>query len=389
MSARGLLPDPAGFLARHWQREPLLIRAAVADFHPPVSAEELAGLAMEEEVESRIVVRRDASWELQHGPFAADAFNFSDPWTLLVQGVDQLLPEVAELRRLVNGPPTWRLDDIMVSYASDGGGVGPHFDRYDVFLLQGEGERLWRLGQRCDEHSALLPHDHLCLLEHFDCQAEYRLQCGDVLYVPPGVAHWGISVGDSTCFSIGFRAPRLADLLSRWTDVRLEGLRDHQLLGDAGRPNARRPNARRPNARRPNARRPGEIDRADVDNAVEQLRALLCADSDPLWFGEVVTETEPVNPDRDLLERLLLQLSAPGAQVAQAAEARLAWQQLSDDTLRVFVNGHSQCAPAALAEVLGALCDGQVVPVSAILERHADAAGVLEFMTAMGGLDVD
>lgn len=374
MAARGLLADPAGFLERHWQREPLLIRGALADFQPPVSAGELAGLAMEAEVESRIVVRRDQGWELHHGPFDAGDFDCPDPWTLLVQGVDQLLPEVAELRRLVNGPPLWRLGDIMVSYASDGGGVGPHFDRYDVFLLQGEGERIWRLGQRCDEHSALLPHDELCLLEHFECQAEYRLQCGDVLYVPPGVAHWGISCGESTCFSIGFRAPRLADLLSRWTDVRLETLGDHQLFSDAGRGPARRQ---------------GEIDPSDILRAVEQLRALLQADSDPQWFGEVITEGQPPDPDREMIDALLAALSAPGAHVCLSPEARLAWQALPDGDLRVFVNGHSQrCAPA-LSDTLGALCDGQTLPVSTILDQHESAGAVLEFLVVMGGLDVD
>lgn len=374
MIIRGLIPDPAAFLARYWQREPLLIRGALADFRPPISAEELAGLAMEKEVESRIIVCRDSSWELRHGPFSADAFDCSAPWTLLVQSVDQLLPEVAALRQLVNGPPLWRLDDIMVSYASDGGGVGPHFDRYDVFLLQGQGERIWRLGQHCDEHSALLPHDELCLLEDFTCQAEYRLQCGDMLYLPPGIAHWGISVGESTCFSMGFRSPRQADLLSRWTDVRLEGLGDHQLLGDAGRSPELRP---------------GEIGPADIDNALAQLRTLLSADSDPRWFGEVVTETVPINLDRDRIEALLASLSSPDARVALSPEARLAWQALPDGSLLVFVNGHSQHCPPELADTLGALCNGQILFVSTILKQHRGAASILEFLTVMGGLDVD
>ena len=374
MGGRSLLPDAAGFLARHWQREPLLIRGAVADFQPPVDAGELAGLAMEAEVESRIVVRRDEGWELRHGPFTADAFHSDDPWTLLVQGVDQLLPDVAKLRSLVSDLPGWRLDDIMVSYASDGGGVGPHFDRYDVFLLQGEGERIWRLGQRCDEHSALLPHDELCLLEHFECQAEYRLQCGDVLYVPPGVAHWGISAGDSTCFSIGFRAPRLADLLSRWTDVCMEALGDHQLLGDAGRPAALRP---------------GEIATADIESALDQLRNLLQMGNDPRWFGEVVTETVPLEPDSERLAALLEGLFSPRARMTLSPEARVAWQALPDGDLRVFVNGHSQRCPPALADTLTALCDGQSLSISAILQQHEGATEILEFITVMGGVDVE
>ncbi|HBX73989.1 MAG TPA: cupin, partial [Halieaceae bacterium] len=168
--------QPALFLDRYWQREPLLLRAAVPGFVPPVSADELAGLAMEDEVESRIAECNGAadnasSWQLHHGPFVASDFLRPHPWTLLIQRVDQLLDEVAELRRLTDFIPRWRLDDIMVSYATDGGGIGPHYDLYDVFLLQGEGERTWRIGQRCNADTPLLAHDDLKLLAHFDCQA--------------------------------------------------------------------------------------------------------------------------------------------------------------------------------------------------------------------------
>ncbi len=373
MAEPGLLPNPAAFLARHWQREPLLIRNAIPGFQPPVSAEELAGLAMEAEVESRIVICDNGAWQLRHGPFSARDFDYAQPWTLLVQGVDQLLPEVAALRSLVNGLPRWRLDDVMVSYASNGGGVGPHYDQYDVFLLQGAGERLWRLGQRCDETSPLLPHDELKLLEHFDCHTEHRLQCGDILYVPPGVAHWGISVGESTCFSIGFRAPRLADLLSRWTDVCLESLADHRLLHDGGRGIAERP---------------GEISTPDIDNAITQLRSLLAREDDPLWFGEVVTEIELDTPDKKSLRRSLQRARRPRARVNIAGEARVAWQDLGAN-LRVFVNGQSQRCSHDLREPLIALCAGQSLTVSSILAAGTGADELLEFLIAMGGLDVD
>ncbi len=373
MASRGLLPDPAAFLARHWQREPLLIRNAIPGFQPPVSAEELAGLAMEAEIESRIVTLHDGAWRLRHGPFTARDFDHPYPWTLLVQGVDQLLPEVAALRTLVYGLPQWRLDDVMVSYASDGGGVGPHYDQYDVFLLQGAGERMWRLGQRCDEDTPLLPHDELKLLADFECQEEYHLQCGDILYVPPGVAHWGVSVGDSTCFSIGFRAPRIADLLSRWTDVSLESLSDSLLLEDRGRAVAERA---------------GEISTADIDNALEQLRKLLIRGGDPLWFGEVITEIDLDAPDKTSVRRSLKRLRRAQTRVRVAAEARVAWQDLGTD-LRVFANGQSQRCSRDLREPLTALCAGQTLTVSSILVSGADAGGLLEFLTLMGGLDVD
>lgn len=365
--------DQAEFLARYWQREPLLIRAAVPDFAPPVSAEELAGLAMEPEVESRIAECSGdpgtaAGWRLEHGPFPASAFDRRHPWTLLVQGVDQLLDDVAALRSLASFIPGWRFDDIMVSYASDGGGVGPHYDLYDVFLLQGEGERSWRVGQRCDDSTPLLPHPDLKLLAEFDCQAEYTLHCGDVLYVPPGVAHWGISRGDSTCFSIGFRAPRLADLLSRWVDARLEQLPQSLLLRDPGRDRVTAA---------------GEISNGDIDNTLQQLRELLQARGDDSWFGELVTESALEPPAASALRRLRLQLDAAGS-ARLAPGARVAWQT-ADTAIRVFAHGASAEFPVSARESLCTLCAGEALPMAAATTVQS----VLEFLLQQGALDVD
>ena len=134
--------DREDFLARYWQRKPLLIRQAINNFHPPLSSHQLAGLALEDEVESRIIEPSGNGWTLHHGPFSNADYQRQNPWTLLVQAVDHYIPEVARLRRTVDFIPQWRVDDVMVSYAVDGGSVGPHYDNYDVFLLQGEGERL-------------------------------------------------------------------------------------------------------------------------------------------------------------------------------------------------------------------------------------------------------
>lgn len=365
--------DRAGFLAQYWQREPLLLRAAVPDFAPPVSAGELAGLAMEAEVESRIAECRGdpasaASWQLEHGPFPASAFDRRHPWTLLVQGVDQLLDEVAAMRSLASFIPGWRLDDIMVSYASDGGGIGPHYDLYDVFLLQGEGERSWRLGQRCDDSTALLPHPDLKLLAEFHCQAEYTLRCGDVLYIPPGVAHWGISRGDSTCFSIGFRAPRLADLLSRWVDARLEQLPDSLLLRDPGREPSHAA---------------GKISGSDVENARQQVLALLGENGEDHWFGELITESTLEPPTTGELRKLHTQLAAADS-TRLAAGARVAWQA-TGDVIQVFANGASASFTALPEEPLCTLCAGDLLT----LPVDRAVASMLEFLLQQGALDVD
>ena len=206
------------FLAEYWQRKPLLIRQALPGFTSPLEADELAGLALEEDIESRLIIESKASpyWSLQCGPFAEEDFKILPPshWTLLVQAVDQWVPEVHDLLSHFDFLPQWRVDDIMLSYAADQGSVGPHFDQYDVFLLQGEGQRRWRLGQHCDINTPLLKGQELRIVDNFEQSEEWLLEPGDMLYLPPGLAHWGIAEGECITYSIGFRAPSATELLS-------------------------------------------------------------------------------------------------------------------------------------------------------------------------------
>jgi 50S ribosomal protein L16 3-hydroxylase len=205
--------DPEEFLRDYWQKKPLLIRNGIADFEPPIDGDELAGLALEAEVESRLVIGSD--WQLENGPFTEQRFHSLPPshWTLLVQAVDLWVPEVAAILERFDFIPPWRLDDIMVSYAEDGGSVGPHFDYYDVFLLQGVGQRRWQIGQACDHQSPLLDSTDLKILSDFRATDEWLLNCGDILYIPPRIAHHGVAVGECTTFSLGFRAPAATEML--------------------------------------------------------------------------------------------------------------------------------------------------------------------------------
>ena len=173
--------SPEEFLRDYWQKKPLLIRNAIPDFEPPIDGNELAGLSLETEVESRLVVGTE--WQLENGPFTEQRFQTlpSSHWTLLVQAVDLWVPEVAALLREFAFLPPWRLDDIMVSYAQDGGSVGPHFDYYDVFLLQGAGQRRWQIGQACAASSPLLENTDLKILSQFRPTDEWVLNCGDML----------------------------------------------------------------------------------------------------------------------------------------------------------------------------------------------------------------
>ena len=203
---------PAQFMRRHWQKKPLLVRQAIPQFAPPVLRTELFALAAQEGVESRLVQLVKGAWKLRHGPFnrrALPALQQPD-WTLLVQGVDLHNDAVHALMQQFRFVPEARLDDLMISYASNGGGVGPHFDSYDVFLLQAHGRRRWRIGRQKD--LTLRDDIPLKVLAQFEPEEEFVLEPGDMLYLPPRYAHDGIAEGECMTYSIGFRAPARAEL---------------------------------------------------------------------------------------------------------------------------------------------------------------------------------
>ena len=204
------------FLQTYWQKKPLLIKSAMPGFSGLLSPEELAGLACEENVQSRLVSQQRGKWHVEEGPFEEARFLKlpAKNWTLLVQDVNHHLHEADALLRKFNFIPYARLDDLMVSYAPDGGGVGPHFDSYDVFLLQGQGQRLWRISEQQD--LALIEDAPLRILKNFETEQEWLLEPGDMLYLPPHVAHWGIAIGDCMTYSIGFRAPSAQELVSEF-----------------------------------------------------------------------------------------------------------------------------------------------------------------------------
>ena len=204
--------SPAQFMRRHWQKKPLLVRQALAGFAPPVLRAGLFALAGQEGVESRLVQHTDGAWQLRHGPFTRRALPpLAQPrWTLLVQGVDLHDERVHALMQQFRFVPDARLDDLMVSYATDGGGVGPHFDSYDVFLLQAHGRRRWRIGRQKDLR--LREDIPLKVLAHFEPEEEFVLGPGDMLYLPPRYAHDGVAEGECMTYSIGFRAPQRREL---------------------------------------------------------------------------------------------------------------------------------------------------------------------------------
>lgn len=353
------------FLRDYWQKKPLLIRQAMPGFESPISPDELAGLSLEEEVESRLVLEHGAHpWEMRRGPFAEDTYqNLPEKdWTLLVQAVDQFVPEVAELLEQFRFLPSWRIDDVMISFAAPGGGVGPHFDNYDVFLLQGQGRRRWKIGQMCDAESALLPHADLRILADFQQSDEWVLEPGDMLYLPPRLAHFGIAEDDCMTYSVGFRAPSAAEVLTHFTDFLAQFLPDEERYSDAGAAPVADPH---------------EIQR----EALDRLKTLLnehMSDERLLltWFGQFMTE--PRYPEMvagaEVEEEDFLEAIQDGAVLIRNPSARMAWSEV-DIGLLLFASGQSRLLPPQLRELLKLVCAAEALHLENLGQWLTDDEG--------------
>lgn len=366
----------AAFLRDYWQKRPLLVRGAVPGIEPLLSPEELAGLACEECVESRLVLRGgQAGWELRHGPFTEEDFTAlpARDWTLLVQDVDKHLPELAAVPDQFRFVPEWRIDDLMISYAPQGGGVGPHVDAYDVFLLQAAGRRRWRIDPR-PASLEWLPDLELKVLKSFQPNGEWVLEAGDMLYLPPGVAHEGTSRSDDCMtWSIGFRAPSLREMFSDFAELRLGELPEERRYADPDLT--------------PEEADEGLISPAALTRARRLMREALDPDDAQLdrWFGRFITEPKywlrpaPAAdaPDPAELRRRLqagwLLLRDPGA--------RLAWTR-SGTGLVLFANGETLDLAPALEPLVRLLCRERAVSFAA-LKRYLERDGVLELLSGL------
>ena len=212
----------AEFLKEYWQKKPLLIKGGLADFEDPIEPEELAGLAMEDDIESRLITNHDNKWESYHGPFEDFSLLTETNSTLLVQAVDHWHPVAAELLEPFRFIPNWRIDDLMISYSTPGGGVGPHLDQYDVFIIQGEGKRHWRVGMPDANLKEFAQNKSLLQVEQFNAIIDEVLEPGDILYIPPGCPHEGYAVENALNYSVGFRAPDTKDFLSNFADYLID-----------------------------------------------------------------------------------------------------------------------------------------------------------------------
>jgi 50S ribosomal protein L16 3-hydroxylase len=354
---------PQQFMKRHWQKKPLLVRNAIPGFVPCLNRTELVALAGQEGVESRLIVDSAKGWRMKHGPLAKRSLPpFSQKkWTFLVQGVDLHHDGVHALMQQFRFVPDARLDDLMISYATDGGGVGPHFDSYDVFLLQAHGQRRWRIGRQKD--LSLQPGVPLKILQNFEAEEEFVLNPGDMLYLPPKYAHDGIAEGECMTWSIGFRVPQQGELAREL----LLGLADEAFDG-LGEALYRDPN-------QPAVTSPAAIPAALVG------------------FAHQVVEKALKNPD--LLNSLLGEyLTEPKSNVwfdGSAARApdlgsgvRLDRRtKMMYDDWHIFINGESFRAGGKDARILRQLADKRALDAAscAILSDPAKEA-LLDWMAA-------
>ena len=354
--------DKKVFLRDYWQKKPLLIRAGQQPFVDLIEPEELAGLACEDGVESRLIQVDEAqqNWIMRQGPFTEQEFLDlpETHYSLLVQAVDQWVDDVAALLGDFDFIPGWRIDDVMISYATDQGNVGPHFDYYDVFLIQGMGQKRWQIGGPCNSMTPRRDDSGQRLVKDFVPVEEWIVNPGDILYLPPGISHYGVSLGKSMTYSVGFRAPSHADILSGVLDSALDTLTEDQRYTDVS-------------PRLP--LHPGEI----TPDVVDSLRALITSlMDDPArirqWFGRTMTapryplqEDEPCcdhdhdhdhDHEHQVIETTadLCQAIEAGAALYKVPGARFAYA-IAADSVELYADGECYLCNLHLLTLLQAL----------------------------------
>lgn len=357
---------PRQFMRRHWQKKPLLIRQAIPGFQPLLDRSGLFALAGQEGVESRAIVRQaEGDWRLSHGPFARKALPpFKQPaWTLLVQGVDLHVDAVHRLMQGFRFVPDARLDDLMISWASEGGGVGPHFDSYDVFLLQASGKRHWRIGRQKD--LALQDGVPLKILQHFEPEEEWVLEPGDMLYLPPKWAHDGVAVdGECMTYSVGFRAPQRGGLAGELALRLADEHEDEVLYRDP----------QQPATEQPAAVPAGLLDfaRDGLKQLLANEQALGCA------LGEVLTEPKPKVWFEEPTETW-----CTGA-VRLDRRTRMLY-----DERHIFINGEAFRAGGRDARLMRTLADRRVLDAQSVHRASAEAQALLADWHDAGWLHLD
>lgn len=384
--------DADEFLRGFWQKKPLLIRNPWTHWSNPLEPDELAGLACEDHVESRLIVQDDGEFSLEHGPLTPQRFDSLGPgnaddagksgtsWTLLVQAADHHSAEVAELLEAFRFIPNWRVDDVMVSFAVTGGGVGAHFDQYDVFLVQGLGARRWQVGGLCDDNDALLPNDDLQLLADFDPDEDWVLEPGDMLYVPPGFSHKGTALSDDCMtYSVGFRAPSREELIEGFAAQAADQLKENDRYRD-------------PDLRK--ASNPGEIDAAAVSRAFEMMAERLNdRPSFARWFA--ANATQPKNaqiewqPETAITAEEAAQHLHSGGAILRNPASRFAYIREDSGALILSVDGQCYEPGAQCDDFIEALCCAPRLADTSTFAKLPKVADLIAVLQGLGSIALE
>ena len=379
---RGL--DGETFLRDYWQKQPLLMPAALPPQRFTLTPEELAGLACEPQFESRLIIEGDEGRrDVRHGPFADADFAAlpESRWTLLVQDVDKYITDAVALIDAFDMVPDWRIDDVMVSYATDQGGVGPHSDAYDVFLMQASGRRRWRISDRHYAESDLLPGIDQRILARFDTTQEWLLEPGDVLYLPPGVPHWGTAEGPCMTYSLGFRAPSQQELASDWFQ-HLVSLSDERRLDDPDDLQADSP---------------AQLTAGVFQRAAQLLNELPATHSDDFrrWLGRYLTEPKAQFeiPPRDpaWLQGDLADCLRQGRALRRHPFARIAWTVLDDAQVVLFVQGEDLTLSSLLQPMVRQIAERRLLEaeeIAPVIAAMPEAGALLLKVVNDGILEV-
>lgn len=339
------------FLAEYWQKKPLLVRNALPEIAHILEPNDVKELALEENVSARLIKQKDKDpnqWSVKSSPLIKGDFQkLPKLWTLLVQAVDHYSLDLSELWGKFNFIPQWRRDDIMVSYAPKGGSVGQHFDFYDVFLVQGFGHRRWQLGQMCDENTAFVPNQPLKLLPEMDVNFDEVLAPGDLLYVPPGLSHYGVAEDDCLTFSFGFRMPNIANMIDRVSDRFADNAILKNPLADVARQQATAV---------------GEITTSEIEYLKTKLLERL-QNSNDIDDAIMMLMSEPKYPDDipepDEIEVADLQEVIEQGYFLQIEPASRLLYQVKDHQYSFWGNGEALCVSPEWAAQLKAIADGE------------------------------
>ncbi|QLE85832.1 cupin domain-containing protein [Shewanella sp. Scap07] len=335
--------DIADFLTNYWQKKPVVIKQAFKDFHDPISAEELAGLACEEEVASRVILTEQNQWQIIPGPIEDYSAYGEQDWQLLVQAVNHWFPDSIALVEAFRFIPDWRFDDLMVSFATPGGGVGPHIDNYDVFLLQGSGSRRWKVGD-IGHYRPRNGDTHTALIDDFDPMLEVTLEKGDMLYIPPGFPHCAKTLSTALSYSIGFRAPSQQELFSSLADQLIDQNTGLKRFTSNGEPTS-----------------PSCVSTAQQQGLQAMLAELIANETtmQPI-LGQLLSqnrfELDLCPADEPYTSEMLIEDIGHGAQLCRVGGLKII--QLEADPLnRLFIDGQSHTLPAHLQPLATLLSD--------------------------------